>query len=460
MTATAIPLLLYGGARGGGKSDYLIADFLQDVLTYGQHWQGVLFRRTYPELEEIIKRTQQLYPQTGAEWQEQKKQWTWPNGACLKLRYLEAINDSTRYQGHSYTWIGWDELTQWPNDSAFKMLIATLRSAASVPTKRIRCSANPGGPGHHWVKAMFIDPAPGGYQLLHDPDTRINRIYIPARVSDNALLLAQDPGYIDRLRGVGPADIVRAWLDGDWSIIQGAFFDFSYTKHVINPFSIPSHWLRYRAFDWGSASPFCCLWFAYSDGVEIGDSGEHLASEYKRGDLIVYREWYGSNGKPNEGLRLKTEEVAKGILARESLDVKISYGSADPSIWKEDGGPSINEVMANNHCYWQKADNSRKAGWQQIRSRLIGHDDGSSGLYIFDCCPDLIRTLSALRGDDKDPEDVDTKMEDHAPDALRYGCMSRPWTNTPKKEKPILGYQALTLDQLWKKEKQLKHRHL
>src|SRR5215471_14749762 len=147
LLATWADELLYGGAAGGGKSDYLLGDFLQDVPTYGQAWRGVLFRRTYTELEELIQRSLEIYPQTGADYNIGNHVWTWPNGASLRLRYLEQDRHRTRYQGAQFTWIGWDELTQWKTDKAYRYLRGRLRSAHDVSTKRIRAAANPGGEG-------------------------------------------------------------------------------------------------------------------------------------------------------------------------------------------------------------------------------------------------------------------------------------------------------------------------
>ena len=415
------PELLYGGAAGGGKSDYLLGDWLQDVQTYEAAWQGVLFRRTYPELEELIARSREIYPQTGATWLEQKKIWTWTNGAVLRMRYLERETDATRYQGHQYTWIGWDEKGQWASPFAYRYLRARLRSAKPVPTKRIRSTANPGGAGHHWIKEYFIDPAPGGFTPLLDDATGMERMFIPSRLDDNRILLAHDPGYRGRLKGLGSPELVRAWLDGDWSVITGAFFPEWGNQHVVRPMPLPERWTRFRSLDWGSARPFSVGWWAISDGE---------MAQFPRGALIRYREWYGASA-PNTGLRLPAEQVAQGIKARERAE-KIAYGVADPAIFASDGGSSIAERMHREGVMFRAADNARVArsgamgGWDQVRARLLGID-GRPMLYAFDTCRDLIRTLPALQHDQSRPEDVDTEGEDHAPDEARYACMSRPW---------------------------------
>lgn len=426
--------LFYGGAAGGGKSDFLLGDYLQDVGRYGSAWQGVIFRRTYPELEELVARSREIYPQTGAEWHEQKHRWTWPGGEVLRMRYLEREADATRYQGHQYTWIGWDELTQWPSAYAYRYLRARLRSAHKVDRKRIRGAANPGGVGHHWVKAMFIDPAPGGYVPVLDPETGMTRMFIPARLKDNTVLLASDPGYAGRLKGLGSPELVRAWLEGDWSVIQGAYFtEFSMARHVIEPRALPGHWTRFRMGDWGTASPFAFLWGAVSDGE---------LSDIPRGAIVIYREWYGSTGEPNVGLKMDAARVAQGVAARTPKDEAITYSVLDPACFKFDGGPTIAETFALNGVTCRPADNARIAqrgaigGWDQVRARLVGDNDGRPMLLIFNTCTHLIRTLPALQHDQDKPEDVDTDGEDHAPDALRYGCMSRPWIRTVETPAP------------------------
>ena len=445
--------LLYGGARGGGKSDFLLGDFAQDVEEYGEHWHGVLFRRTYPELEEMMARAQAIYPSMfpGAETTEGGKNWQFPGGATLRLRYLEREQDATRYQGHSYGWIGWDELGQWADDGAFKKLRATLRSAYPIPCKRIRASANPGGPGHQWVKQQFIDPAPGGYVRLADEVTGMSRMYIPARVQDNRILLANDPGYVDRLRGVGSEALVKAWLEGDWNIIEGAYFDCWSLDMIVRPFEVPQHWTRIRSFDWGSAAPFSCGWWAVASEDFIGPSGT-----VPKNSLVRYREWYGKIAA-NIGLKMTAREVAEGILEREAGDERrgpfqaVHDAVADPSIFIEDGGPSIAEEMYKAGVQWRPADNKRIPGWEQLRQRMVGAES-KPAIYTFETCADSIRTIPALQHDEKKPEDLDTDAEDHAGDEWRYAAMSRPYTKVLKVDEPFdIDRTGETWDQMMKR---------
>lgn len=430
--------MFYGGAVGGGKSDFLLGDFAQDVpKPWGPHWHGILFRRTYGELEELIQRSQEIYPGwfPGCEWKDSTKTWHWPNGATLKMRYLEHSSDWMRYWGHQYTWIGWDELPNWPDMLAYEKLKARLRSAHPVPNKRIRSTGNPGGPGHQAVKSYFrIDQYPQGGVIFEEGGMR--RMFIRSRLSDNRILMANDPGYEQRLRGMGSPELVRAWLDGDWSVVAGAYFpEFSPDRHVIEPFTIPQHWLRFRAMDWGSARPFCVGWYAVSDGQPVADR------VYPRGALIKYREWYGMGAQYNTGLKLTAEQVAEGIIAR-SQGETYAFSVLDPAAFAQDGGPSIAERMALAGVRFERADNKRvgqkgaMGGWDQLRARLVGDGDGKPMLYLFSTCVHTIRTLPVLQHDPDHPEDVDTDGEDHAADETRYACMARPYVKDAPENRP------------------------
>jgi hypothetical protein len=442
ITADWCDELLFGGAAGGGKSDFLLGDYLQDVPTYGKAWRGILFRRSYPALEELMGRAQEIYPQTGGKWLEGKATWRWPNGAWLRMRHIESDTDVTKYQGHQYAWIGWDELTQWSTLFAYRYLRGRLRSAHAVPTKRIRATANPGGVGHQQVKAYFIDPAPGGFTPILDPETGMTRMFVPSRLNDNRILLRNDPGYAGRLKGLGSDALVRAMLDGDWDVVEGAYFDkWSSVRNTCAPFAVPAEWARFRSFDWGYAKPFSVGWWAVASETCETEDGVVIP----RGCMVRYREWYGcKEGEPNVGLRLESEAIADGIKLREAGE-KIEYGVADTSIFDEDGGPSHAERMANRGVYWNRADKRRLPGWGEVRSRLVGveGDDEDAGpmLVVFNTCRDFIRTVPALQHDSLKPEDLDSDGEDHVADEVRYACMSRPYVKEPRRDAPRRRYQ-------------------
>lgn len=419
--------VFYGGARGGGKTESSIGDWMQHANLYGEHAVGIFFRRKLIQLSEVIARTKQLFPKLGARYNEQKKEWIMRNGARLKFAYLERDSDAEEYQGHNYTRVYVEEVTNFPSPSPINKLRATLRSAAGVPVG-MRLTGNPGGPGHNWVKKRYIDTAPQGFKVIPEeclvdgPDgpqtVSLSYVFIPSKIGDNLLLMRNDPTYILRLRQSGSEALVKAWLEGNWDIVDGAFFDeWDESKHVLHApdwlSRFPRIATRFRSFDWGSAKPFSVGWYIVSDGTW----------GLPHGALLKYREWYGAAG-PNQGLKMTADLVAQGIIEREKNEV-INYGVADPSIFIRDGGPSIAEIMGVNRCSWRRADNKRKSGAEKVR-QLLSWKEGPPMLYFLDVCEDTIRTLPVLQHDETDPEDVDTEGEDHAYDETRYAVMSRP----------------------------------
>lgn len=414
--------VFFGGARGGGKTDGILGDWAQHASQFGENAIGLIVRRTRLQLTETFERAKAIYRPLGAKFTEVPMRAIMPGGARLNFAYLERDADAENYQGHGYTRIYIEEAGNFPSIAPILKLMATLRSGAGVPC-RIRLTGNPGGPGHQWIKARYIDPSPRGWDVVTDETTGLDRVYIPSRVSDNPFLGSD---YVARLKTLGDPVLVRAWLEGDWSVVAGAFFpEFAMDTHVIEPRSLPAYWLHFRSLDWGSARPFSVGWWAVSDGE---------LPEFPRGALIRYREWYGASA-PNVGLRLTAEEVADGIKEREATDlvrVRQIGGVADPSIFAEDGGPSIASRMSSRGVFFRPADNKRVSqhgalgGWDQVRARLKG-DGETPGIFFFSTCRDTIRTLPALQHDPDRPEDVDTDAEDHAPDEIRYACMSRPY---------------------------------
>ena len=431
--------VVYGGARGGGKTDGVLGDWINHADIYAEHARGLMVRRKRTQLSDTIRRAQELFLPLGAEWKEQSKTFIMPNGATLIMAYLENDRDAEEYQGHSYTRFYPEELTNFPDSGPIQKLKATLRSVHGVKVG-MRATCNPGGPGHLWVKARYIDPAPQGWEILIDEG--LERVFIPAKLQDNPKLLSNDPQYVDRLKQSGSEQLVKAWLEGDWNIVEGAYFDCWSDQHVIKPCKLPWHWLRFRSCDWGSARPFSVGWWTVASEDFI-----HPAGLIPKGSLVRYREWYGAS-EPNVGLKMTAEAVAKGILERED-DETITYGVADPSIFAEDGGPSIAHRMGGEGIWWKKADNKRvpekgrMGGWDQMRARFNG-EDGRPLIYTFSTCADSIRTIPALQHDTRRPEDLDTEAEDHAADEWRYACMSRPWIPVIHKnpEKDAYGWDS------------------
>ena len=403
--------VFYGGARGGGKSYAMLVDPLR--YCHKQHHRALLLRRSMPELRDLISHSQRLYTRAfpGAKWREQEKEWRFPSGARIDFGYAENLTDVLRYQGQSYTWIGIDELPQYPTPDIYNFLRSSLRSVDPEVPVFIRATGNPGNVGSTWVKNMFVDPATPNTPFTMDIETpvgmkSITRRFIPAKLQDNPYLMQTDD-YMIMLSSL-PDIQKKQFLEGDWEAFEGsAFPEFNRAVHVIEPFEIPNNWVRFRSADWGYSSPACCLWFA----IDFDNY------------LYVYRELY-------------TQKVTADIFARQVLQQEygeyMKYGVLDSSTWAKRGdvGPSIAETMIQEGCKWRPSDRSPRSrinGKLEVHKRLyVDPDIQYPGMFIFSNCTNLIRTLPLLPTDKNNPEDVDTHAEDHAYDALRYACMSRP----------------------------------
>jgi len=273
-------------------------------------------------------------------------------------------------------------------------------------------------------------------------------VFIPSKLQNNLRLMNSDPEYINRLYLVGNKELVRAWLDGDWSAVEGAFFDDWSQDMIIDPFLIPEHWTRLVSFDWGYARPFCVQWWAVAS-----ESVKRNHARIEQGAMVCYREWYGaaksSTGDtiPNTGLKLTAEQVGEGI--RNRTVEQIHDWVADPAIFSEDGGPSIFERM---QVPFRRADNKRvgtigqMGGWDAMRQRMR-----AGMLFYFHTCVDSIRTIPVLQHDQTRTEDLDTDGEDHAADTTRYACMARPWvSDAPIAPESAFKFSEPTLDELFK----------
>jgi len=445
-------IVVYGGARGGGKSFASLGEFWCHAEDWGPAAKGLMLRRSREDLKDTIDVARQMYGDA-AEWKDKEKQFRFRNGAVFHMAYLENDADAMNYQGWSLTRVYVEELTQYASSAGIFRLFATLRTTSGARCQ-FRATCNPGGPGHHWVKNWVIDNGP--YRPVKDADTGLIRIFIPARISDNPSLLNNDPNYINRLRASGSPALVRAWLDGDWNIIEGAFFpEFDPTRHVITPPRFPLHWTRFRSMDWGSASPFSIGWW-----IVVQEDMIHDKRRLPKNAIIRYREWYGASS-PNKGLKLPADAVAKEVVRRETdgkgFREPIAYGIMDPAAFAVVSGPSIGEIFARHGVYFRRADNSRVStpkrmgGWDQVRWRLIGDEDGDPMMFFVDHCRDAIRTLPMQQHDDNRPEDLDTEGEDHAVDDIRYACMSRPFGARVEADEdlnPLRVSNAFKLDEL------------
>ena len=420
--------VFYGGARGGGKTYSLLIAPLRFVDKPTS--RALLIRRSMPELRDVIFQTQQLYPKAvpGAKFKTQENTWHFPSGARIEFGYCENLTDVLRYQGQSYSWIGVDELPQYESPDVWHFLRSSLRSADPSIPLHFRATGNPGNRGSRWVKELFIDPAEPNTRFTQKVEyeldgrtlsTEITRKFIPASVWDNPYL-TQDSSYIAMLASL-PEVKRKQFLYGDWDVVEdGAFSEFNRSTHVVQPFEVPNGWTRIRAADFGFSSPSAILWGA----VDYDDN------------LWIYRELYVS--------KVTADQLGRMIREVESGDGKIYDAVLDSSCWarRGDRGPSIAEMMNAEGCRFRPSDRSpgsRISGKIEVHKRLmVDEDTEEPRLRIFENCPNLIRQLSSLPLDKNNPEDVDTKAEDHAYDALRYMVSSRPtnirtaFENTPK----------------------------
>jgi hypothetical protein len=403
--------MLYGGAAGGGKTDFLLIDFLGLLPKWGKDWQGIIFRRTFSELEEMIKRAKELYTPIGGEWVSGHKLFQFPNGALVRFSYLERDNDVTRYQGHQYTWVAFDELGNYRTDYPWRYMISRLRSPAGAPCY-IRGTANPGGVGHAWIKARFIDGfTPGKIYRLDEGGIEITRCFIPSTLDDNEILMRNDPGYVQRLKLL-PDYLYRALRHGDWDVFAGQVFDeFRRDLHVVKPFALPQEaWYKFYAFDWGYQAPYAL--------VKLAVNGD--------GKIVQYGEMYGCReGETNKGVRQPSREIAAAAW-RHAAAEGVTEIICDPACWaKQDDHPSPAESLIEAGFRAMPADHERVPGWAALHERFKLTDEyGRPMLQIFDTCRHTIRTLPVLTPDPHKPEDVDSSLEDHLADALRYGVMA------------------------------------
>jgi hypothetical protein len=399
--------VLYGGSAGGGKSYAMIVDPLR--FAHRSAHRALILRRSMPELRELIDKSRELYPKAfpGCKYREVEKLWNFPSGAKIEFGFLERDADVYRYQGQAYSWIGFDEITHLPTEFSWNYLASRLRTTDPEITPYMRCTANPGGVGAHWVKKRYISPAPPNDSFLGTDG--ITRKFIPARLQDNPYL-AYDGRYEQMLKSLPPAQR-KQLLEGDWDVAEGAAFtEFERPLHVIAPFEIPIHWERIKGIDYGYASESCCIWGA----VDPSD-----------GTLIIYRELYRKG--------LLGTELAQLLTEMEISDPMSVRGVLDTACWSRTGttGPTVGETLVRAGHKLRPADKNRIAGKIQIHEYLKLQNSGRPRIQIFNTCPNLIRELQSIPLDKNNPEDVDTHASDHAYDALRYLVMARPRVNDP-----------------------------
>ena len=422
----------FGGARGGGKSWSVRAKAKILAACY-PGIKLLIVRRTFPEL--VNNHINQLRDELHglAKYNKTEKVFTFPNGSTIKFGYCNADKDLDQYQGAEYDVIFLDEATQL-QELWIKKITACVRGVNEFP-KRIYYTCNPGGASHGYFKRLFIDKR---YEDGEDPE---DYAFIQALVTDNKALMASQPDYIRQLEAL-PPKLREAWLYGRWDIFEGQFFeDFRLTPdpqkcaeagisvedalkqhrwtHVIEPFDLNvgacRGWNIMRSYDFGYNKPF-----------SLG----YWAVDYD-GTLYRIMEMYGCTQTPDEGVKWSPDEQFRKIRELEDSHPwlkgrKIVDSVADPAIWDCSRGESIAETAARYGIYFTPGDNQRIPGWMQVHYRLQFDDNGYPRMYVFNNCKAFIRTMPLMMYSETHPEDINTKLEDHCPDEVRYMCMSRP----------------------------------
>ena len=452
---------------------------------YGRYWRGIIFDREYKNLDDLVSKSMRWFPEfkDGARFLSSKSdyRWVWPTGEELLFRAIKKDTDYWGYHGQEFPFIGWNELTKYPTDSLFEMLMSCNRSSflteehpmyhgddtnpyflPEIPLE-VFATTNPHGVGHNWVKKRFINPGKPGQIVrktinVFNPRTQQRedvvktQTHIFGSYRENRYL---SPQYVAELESITDPNKRRAWLFGDWDIVAGGMFDDYWDPkiHVLEPFDIPSNWRIDRSYDHGESRPFSVGWWAESDGSDVRLSNGQWKSTVK-GDLFRIDEWYGWTGKSNQGLRMLSTDIAAGIVEREvqaGVHSRVQPGPADNSIWDVANGTSIAADMArpvkidgkrDKGVTWLRSDKSagsRTAGWKQLRQFLkdaipvvkkdpvkgdITLPREKPGLFVFNTCVMFIELFPIAPRDEVKPDDVDTDSEDHIADEARYKALS------------------------------------
>lgn len=423
----------YGGARGGGKS-WAVRTKAKILAASYPGIKILIVRRTFPELlnNHINPLREELHGL--AAFNKSEKIFTFPNGSGIKFGYCNCDGDLGQYQGTEYDVIFLDEATQLLEDW-IKKINACVRGVNDFP-KRTYYTCNPGGASHGYIKRIFIDRRYEGAERAEDYS------FIQALVTDNRALMESQPEYIQQLETL-PPKLREAWLHGKWDVYEGQFFedfrqepDLEKCKeagispdearrsgrwcHVIEPFDLNAGekrgWNIMRSYDFGYGKPFSMAYWA----VDFD------------GTLYRILEIYGCRkDSPNEGVKWSPDEQFRKFREFESEHPwlkgrKIVDSVADPAIWDASRGESVAETAARYGIYFSPGDNKRIPGWMQVHYRLQFDRNGYARMYVFRGCNAFIRTIPLMLYSETKPEDLDTAMEDHVADEVRYMCMSRP----------------------------------
>lgn len=439
--------VFFGGAKGPGKTDCLIAEALRGIEH--QWYKGLILRRTFPRLQEIIDRCWNIYPKVNGEYRASTHRWHFPSGATIALGHVQHEDSKRDYHGKEFHFIGFDELTEFTETQYLFILANVRKSKAGLPL-RIRATSNPGNAGHMWVKERFVDrclpkrtvvykSGDGKHRKMFipetyiDPDTGMSRCFVPATVYDNPSIMVHDPLYVKRLEGLPEIDRLR-FLHGVWDVFEGQVFtELSDQVHGCDPFYIPAEWTKFMSFDWGYSRPWAAFWWAL---------------DYDN-TIYLYRAYYGMvDNNPNKGMRQTNTQIAREIFRQEKE--KVKFRVADPACWSptkirgsnQVHGPSFVEDAGKEGLFFIKADNDRLRGKQQVHQRFMLDEETDDEGKVVEQRPRFVAfrqdennekgvkrwwsEMQALYEDPKNPEDVDTDQPDEGYDCTRYAFMARP----------------------------------
>lgn len=457
--------VLIEGTRGGGKTDCMLMAFASQVgRGFGSSWRGIIFRRTYPELKDIMEKSKKwfykIFP--GITYNESNREWRWKTGELLLFRHMASQDDYWNYHGHEYPFIGWEELTNWPNDICYRRMMSCCRSSTPGMPRMVRATTNPYGPGHHWVKRRFKLPSHRYVLWEPEPEAKAEDIALPegivldttpkkrlaifSSVYENRKLLEADPGYILTIKAsASNPQEEKAWLEGSWDVVSGGMFSdiWDAAVHVVPMFQIPFSWRISRTLDWGSAKPFAYDLWAESDGTPYQCPITGKLYGTVRGDLFNIAEDYGCDpNKDDTGLYLTSEQQAQRWVEfdkkwREKLGFRqrIRPGAGDHNIFAKDRGPMIHTTYLAHGIHFipaVKGPNSRKDGWRAVRDMLQqalppegGGPREKPGLFFMGHCATAIDFMGSVPRSDKDPDDIPDEFEDHKLDGVRYKVRER-----------------------------------
>ena len=418
---------MYGGARGGGKTDCGMAWLLR--ATEFKDARMLVIRRNADDLADWVDRAHKMYPY--AKITGKPATIKFPSGAVIRCGHLKDESAYTKYQGHEYQRILIEELTQIPSEESYLKLVSSCRSTIKGLDPKIFCTANPGGKGHQWVKKRFIQGHKPKVAFKGKGENRY-RMYIPATIDNNPTLMKNDPEYVNFLDTL-PEPLRSAWRHGDWDIFAGQYFtEWDTSKHIVDKEIATQlgfgreYNKRYLGIDWGYANPFACVW------IEVTPNNR----------VFCYKELYGTEKHPSEW-----GQDILNMIGEEEIFMSLgdpSMWARNPMSWNASHSPmytdkSIAVALGAFVPNLVPANNSRVIGWRNM-AQLMHHDKNTMPNFFIlkDTCPNLTRTIPDMIRDDKNPEDIDTNLEDHICDALRYALTHTQAPIKPPKVKPLL----------------------